>query len=449
MEKMIVPIDTLSGGWRMRAMIGAALFMKPELLLLDEPTNHLDLHAINWLQRHLAHEFPGTVLCVSHDRAFINAVANEIIVFTESPSLEYFSGTLDDLYKHAKKIARRSDRQDAARQKRIDQIEKKRDKMEQQVVKMERGLSTNRINKKYGCYQGTGSNNIDKTSTQVKKGLKKLEQCEPGAGLGKLVVDPVSLQVVEQEDDSWAAVLAPKFQDDVAALKFVFKEAEPLNLPQDVPVLQLSDVSYRYPDCKEDVLANIDLAIGEKGRVAIVGRNGAGKSTLMNLICGQLIPTGGKITQHQSLRIAYFGQHDAALLQQRSLTPIQYMEECLPKTRGLALGDQLIAFGITDVLMQRPMTELSGGQRMCVAFARMCMEEPHLLVLDEPTNHLDIYAIEALSDALKDFQGSVIFVTHNRHLVEDVADSVIVVDGCRARVHTASMMDKRRFNFDT
>jgi ATPase subunit of ABC transporter with duplicated ATPase domains len=447
-EKITVSIDTLSGGWRMRAMLAAALFMEPELLLLDEPTNHLDLSAISWLQRHLADEFPGTVLCVSHDRAFINAVADEIIVFTENRSLEYFSGSLDDLYKHAAKVARRSGRQDAARQKKIEQIEKKRDRLEQQVIKMESSLGSNVANRKYGNYQGTGSNNIDKASARVKKGLKKLEHLELGAEGDKPNVDPVSLQVIEDDDDSWAAALAPKFQDDTSALKFVFAEADPLNMPQDAPVLQLSAVTYRYHDCEEDVLTNIDLALGEKCRIAIVGRNGAGKSTLMNLICGQLAPTCGEIMRHQNLRIAYFGQHDATLMQQRGVTPLQYLEECLPKQRESYLYDKLIAFGITDALMRQPMAELSGGQRMCVAFARMCAEEPHLLVLDEPTNHLDIYAIEALSDALQHFQGGVVFVTHNRHLVEEVADSVIVVGGCRTKVQTASMIDKKRFNFD-
>merc|ERR1712190_712778 len=155
------------------------------------------------------------------------------------------------------------------------------------------------------------------------------------------------------------------------------------------------------------------------------------------------------IVRHQSLRIAYFGQHDATLLQQRVLTQVQYLEKCLPKERGPYLYDKLIAFGITDVLMRQPMTELSGGQRMCVAFARMCAEEPHLLVLDEPTNHLDIYAIEALSDALKEFQGAVVFVTHNRRLIQEVADTVVIVDGGSLKQEKASLLEKRRFNLDS
>jgi len=452
LEKMDVPMHQLSGGWRMRAMLAAGLFMEPELLILDEPTNHLDLNAINWLQRHLssADEFPGTVLCVSHDRAFINAVANEIIIFTEERSLEYFSGNLDDLYKHANKMARRNDRHDAALQKQMCQIEKKKEKLEQQFEKMENGLSTNKENKRYGIYQGMGVTNIDKASARAKKEMKKLERLGREAeGQGPCAFDPVSLQIIEGDDHSWAAALAPRFQNEDSALKFAFREAEPLNLPQDIPMLELSYVNYHYPNSDEDVLTNIDFSIVEKCRIAVVGKNGAGKSTFVKLVTGDLAPTSGEVTRNQNLRIAYFGQHDAEMLQQRSITPLQYLEECFPKMREHELCAQLVAFGVAHDMMQQPMAELSGGQRMRVAFARMCAEEPHLLVLDEPTNHLDIYAIEALSDALKDFQGGVIFVTHNRYLIEEVADSMIVVDGHGVRMEKASLVDKMRFNLDT
>lgn len=214
-------------------------------------------------------------------------------------------------------------------------------------------------------------------------------------------------------------------------------------------MLQLSAVNYHYPNCEENVLANIDLSIAENCRVAIVGKNGAGKSTLVKLITGSLTSTCGEITRNQNLRISYFGQHDAETLRQRCVTPIQYLEECFPKMREAELCAQLLAFGVTHDMLQQPMSELSGGQRMRVAFARMCAEEPHLLILDEPTSHLDIYAIEALSDALKDFQGGVIFVSHNRRLIEEVADTVVIVAGHGIKLEKASLLEKRRFNLDT
>merc|ERR1712232_1389439 len=150
----------------------------------------------------------------------------------------------------------------------------------------------------------------------------------------------------------------------------------------------------------------------------------------------------------QSLRIAYFGQHDAEKLQARRTTPLQYLGECFPKIREHDLQMQLTSFGVTQKMMHRSMRELSGGQRMRVAFARICAEEPHLLILDEPTNHLDIYTIEALCDALKDFQGALIFVTHNRYLIEEVADCMYVVGGQGIKVEKASVRDKKRFSLD-
>jgi ATPase subunit of ABC transporter with duplicated ATPase domains len=448
-EQIVAPMSSLSGGWRVRALIAAALFMKPELLLLDEPTNHLDINAINWLQHYLADEFSGTVLCVSHDRAFINAIADEILIFTEEASLQYFSGNLDDLHKYAEKVARRDDRQDAARQKKIEHIGKKREKLEQQLGKMDSSLTSNIEKKKYGCYQGLGLTNSDKASRRAKKEMKKLDILQLQAeGRAPCDIDPVSLQVVESNDDSWAGSLAPRFQSEDVALKFAFREAEPLNLPKDIPMLQLSGVSFKYTDSEGEVLTNIDLSVAEKDRIAVVGKNGAGKSTLLKLLTGSLAPTSGEITRNHNLRISYFGQHDAEQLQQRGLTPAGYLEECFPKMREHDLSEQLLAFGITRDMMRRPMLELSGGQRMRVAFSRMCAEEPHLLILDEPTNHLDIYAIEALSDALRDFQGAIVFVTHNRHLIEQVAHKTISVNEHCIRFEAASLLEKQRFKLN-
>lgn len=305
-------------------------------------------------------------------------------------------------------------------------------------------MSSNIDSNKCGIYQRTGVSNIEKASARAKRDMKKLQQRHKPCAF-----DPVSLQTIEDDDFSWAAALAPKFHSKDSALKFAFKEAEPLDLPLDTPILELSSVSYRYDNSEENVLTSIDFSILEKCRVAIAGKNGAGKSTFVKLITGELVPTCGEVTRNPNLRIAYFGQHDAELLQQRTVTPLQYLADCFPKVREHELCAQLAAFGVTDKMIQQPMAELSGGQRMRVAFARMCAEEPHLLVLDEPTNHLDIYTIEALSDALKDFQGGVIFVTHNAYLIEEAADSMVVVDGHGTRTEKASSVNKKRFDLDT
>lgn len=444
----------LSGGWRMRAKLAAALFTQPDLLLLDEPTNHLDLDTVKWLQGYLTDpcKFSGTLLCVSHDRVFADEVFDEIIIFTEDHSLEYFSGNLDKLYKHADKISRRDSRQDEALQKKIQQIEKKSQNTEQQLTKMEDGLSLNVENKKYGCYQGLGVSNIDKERKRHKAARKKLDHLKREAEDGQSqAIDPVSLQTIDNDDGAWAGALAPRFHSSDAALKFAFQSAETLDLPDGIAMLEMSGVSFAYCPVKGNVLSNIDLSIPEKCRFAIAGRNGAGKSTLLGLLSKTLTPVSGELKHEQAphLRITYFGQSDAEQLQQLTITPLEYLEECLPKARQSELLEQLVTLKFTQAMMQQPIAQLSGGERMRLAFARMCAEEPHLLILDEPTNHLDMYTIESLIDALKAFQGGVIFATHNRHLINEVADTVVFVEGGGIRVEKAKLRDKQRFNLDT
>jgi ATPase subunit of ABC transporter with duplicated ATPase domains len=418
--------------------------MEPEVLLLDEPTNHLDIVAVKWLQQYMVRHFQGTVLCVSHDRAFINEIADEIIVFTECQSLKYHPGNLDDLHKFANKIANQCDRQQHNQKKQIQLSEKKVEKLEQQCIKNDNALSANVGKNKYGNYAGRGNANV---STLLKKVKAMQERKRDEAdGHGACAVDPVSLQVIENDDCSWAASLAPDFHSVDSALKFAFKEAEPLNLPRDTPILELRNASYCYPTGESNVLVNIDFSIGERSRIAVAGSNGTGKSTLVQLLTGNLDPTCGDVVRHQNLRIASFGQHDAEMLQQFNATAFQYLETCFPKMREHELCEQLLAFGITSQMMKQPLAQLSGGQRMRVAFAKMCAEEPHLLILDEPTNHLDLYAIEALVDALKEFHGSILFVTHNKYLIEHVADSMLVVKAGGIKRVDASTMNKNRFD---
>jgi ATPase subunit of ABC transporter with duplicated ATPase domains len=445
-QKMDHPMFELSGGWRMRVMLAAALQKQPQLLLLDEPTNHLDVRAVTWLQQYLVCKFQGVVLCVSHDRAFINEIADEIIVLTEDRSLKYHQGDLDDLHKFASKMANQCERQQQNQQKQILMSEKRLERLEQQCGRNETALLTNIGKNKYGNYADAGRGATN-TSARVKKENARLERMRDEAnGQGASVVDPVSFQVIENDDYSWAASLAPRFHCEDSALKFAFKEAEALNLPRDISMLELRGVSFRYSTEGEDVLVNVDCSISERSRIAITGNNGAGKSTLVQLLTGSILPTCGDVARHPNLRIAYFGQHDAEMLQQLCLTPFQYLESCFSKMREHELVEQLLTFGVTSELMHRPLAELSGGQRMRVAFAKMCAEEPHLLVLDEPTNHLDLYAIEALADALKEFQGSIIFVTHNRYLIEEVADSMLVVKATGIKHENASTINKSRFD---
>jgi len=230
---------------------------------------------------------------------------------------------------------------------------------------------------------------------------------------------------------------APLLHRADPALKFGFQVSEPLELGEDEHLLELHNVGYTYNESEQAVLARIDLGISEKCRIGCIGKNGAGKSTLLKLLSGELKPTHGEIVRQGGLRVACMGQHEAELLQLPH-TPLGHLQKEFPQVKEIALQKTLEEFGICGAAAFQPMVSLSGGQRLRVAFAQMSVERPHLLVLDEPTNHLDIYAIEALIDALKAFQGGVVFVTHNQSLLQEVAQQVITVEDCTMSVEHLS-----------
>jgi len=212
--------------------------------------------------------------------------------------------------------------------------------------------------------------------------------------------------------------------------------------------LELSGVKFRYPGCEEAVFSDLDLSVLERSRIAVAGRNGAGKSTLVKILTGNLEPEEGEFTRHRNLRIAYFGQHDAAMLQSRDATPADYIQECFPKMREPEILEQLLAFGVTRNMMFEPMFVLSGGQRMRIAFARMCAEEPHLLVLDEPTNYLDRDSLGALALGLQDFGGGVVIISHNMEFTNSICTEKWFMDAGRLTREGEVVGDDEALNAD-
>merc|ERR1719433_1193498 len=201
-------------------------------------------------------------------------------------------------------------------------------------------------------------------------------------------------------------------------------EPELPEISADVSLIELNDVGFSYADGGPTVFDSVSLSLSKHSRIAVTGKNGSGKSTLVGLLTGMLEPTSGHRAEYRNIRVAHLTQHHADKLDMVQAAVIDYLRALYPKMRDYELLEGLEAFGIDADMARQPVGSLSGGQRVRVAFAEVCAEVPQVLVLDEPTNHLDICSIDALAQALSEFPGCVVLVTHNKFLLESVADEV-------------------------
>ncbi|KAG4932906.1 hypothetical protein AAZX31_17G109200 [Glycine max] len=368
------PTKSFSGGWRMRISLARALFVQPTLLLLDEPTNHLDLRAVLWLEEYLC-RWKKTLVVVSHDRDFLNTVCTEIIHLHDL-KLHFYRGNFDDF--------------ESGYEQRRKEMNKKYDIYAKQLQAAKR--SGNQAQQK-------------KVKDQAKFAAAK----EKSKGKGKGKVD---------EDE--APPEAPQKWRDYS-VEFHFPEPTELT----PPLLQLIEVSFSYPNREDFRLSNVDVGIDMGTRVAIVGPNGAGKSTLLNLLAGDLVPSEGEIRRSQKLRIGRYSQHFVDLLTMDE-TAVQYLLRLHPDQEGLskqeAVRAKLGKFGLPSHNHLTPIAKLSGGQKARVVFTSISMSNPHILLLDEPTNHLDMQSIDALADALDEFTGGVVLVSHDSRLISRVCE---------------------------
>lgn len=369
-----------SGGWRMRIALARALFMNPTILLLDEPTNHLDLEACVWLEEMLK-KFDRILVVVSHSQDFLNGVCTNII-HMQNKTLKFYTGNYDQY------VQTRAE---------LEENQMKQYKWEQEQISHM---------KEYIARFGHGSAKLARQAQSKEKTLAKMER---GGLTEKVVRDKV----------------------------LVFRFTDVGKLPP--PVLQFVEVTFGYTP-ENLIYKNIDFGVDLDSRIALVGPNGAGKSTLLKLMTGDLVPLDGMVRRHNHLRIAQFHQHLADKLN-LDMPALQYMMLEYPGLEEEKMRAAIGRFGLTGKAQIMPMKNLSDGQRSRVIFAWLAWRLPHLLLLDEPTNHLDLETIDALADALNEWDGGLVLVSHDFRLINQVAKEIWVCENQNVTRWEGDIMD--------
>ncbi len=387
-DQLTEPFNSFSGGWQMRVMLAAALFVEPDLLLLDEPTNHLDLEAIMWLETYLVN-YPHTLLIISHDRELLNKCVDHV-VHVDKKKLTLYTGNYDTFERER---AFRLGLQQKMHEKQVaarEHMQKFVDRFKAQASK----------------------------ARQAQSRVKALEKMD--------IVD---------------AVIADR------AVRFSFPNPEKIASP----MLALHHADVGYTEGKP-ILKRVNDNIDRDDRIALLGANGNGKSTLIKLIAGKLGVMKGEIFRSGKLRIGYFSQHQTDELELDS-TPYQEMFRMLrqkfPDITEPKIRAKLGQFGFSRELSDNLISSLSGGEKARLMFAFMSFDAPHLLLLDEPTNHLDIEAREALVQALNNYEGAIVIVSHDPNMVERVADRLWLIKDGAVRDFDGDLEDYRKFTIQS
>ncbi|MGB6009205.1 ABC-F family ATP-binding cassette domain-containing protein [Castellaniella sp.] len=364
------PVASFSGGWQMRIALARALMAPSDLLLLDEPTNHLDLDAMLWLERWLG-SYPGTVLLISHDTEFLDAVARTILHFEHGKLIRYKGGYEDFLEQRAERLR------------------------QNQLARQKQARETAHLQSFIDRFKAKASK-----AKQAQSRVKALSRMQTLAPLA-----------VESGID--------------------IRLPDPVQTP-DV-LLRLEDATLGYPSLAggepRTILKDVSLMVRGGSRIGILGVNGAGKSTLVKTLAQELTPLAGEVQPAKGLEIGYFAQQQLDVLDPES-SPLQHFARIAPDTREQELRNMLGRFGFGGDMVTQPVAPFSGGEKARLALALIVWRKPNLLLLDEPSNHLDVDTREALARALAEFPGSVLLVSHDRHLLRTTVDTFwVVADG--------------------
>ena len=358
-----------SGGWRMRVALAAILFLEPDILLLDEPTNYLDLEGTLWLETYLR-TYPHTVVIISHDRDLLNRAVGHIL-HLDRGKLTLYAGGYDD-FEEARREKQRLETKLARRQ------EEERARIEAFIIRFKAKASK---------------------ATQAQSRIKALARMKP---------------IAAQVDESVVPIRLPAPQKLLAS-----------------PLLKIEDAAVGY-EPGAPILTRLNLNVDQDDRIALLGQNGNGKSTFAKLLAGRLQPMTGQVLGAQRVSVGYFAQHQLDDLNP-GWSPYDQIAALMPDATEAQKRTRLGSWGFSHDKADTKASNLSGGEKARLLLALTAFHAPHLLILDEPTNHLDVDSREALIQALNDFPGAVILISHDRHLIEACVDRLWLVKGGTVR----------------
>ena len=381
--ELVQPVKAFSGGWRMRLNLAQALICRSDLLLLDEPTNHLDLDAVIWLERWLK-QYPGTLILISHDRDFLDPIVGKILHIEQQKLNEYTGDYSSFELQRATKLAQQNAMY-RQQQLKIDHLQRYIDRFKAKATK----------------------------AKQAQSRIKALERMEK---------------------------IAPAYVDN----PFHFEFREPLSLQSPLLMMENASAGYGSGESAVEILSKIKLNLVPGSRIGLLGKNGAGKSTLIKLLAGEIAPTGGPIQLAKGVQLGYFAQHQLDTLRADE-SALWHLQKIAPQQTEQQLRDYLGGFAFHGDKVNQPVASFSGGEKARLVLALIVWQRPNLLLLDEPTNHLDLDMRQALTEALVDYQGSLVLVSHDRHLLRNTVDEFYLVHDKQVEEFKGDLVDYQKW----